>query len=73
METLLDWIFANKEWLFSGAGFGIAIIILRLIFKGMTKPSTSQKIRSGNNSINIQANRDVQINSGSKSDDAEKK
>lgn len=76
MNEIMDWINSNKEWLFNGAGGLVLITFLgfigRYIYK-KTSPSSSQKIRSGNNSINIQAGRDAKFSSGSQRDDLEKK
>jgi len=52
----MQWIVDNKEWFFSGAG----IFILTVIFSLFSK-STSMKQKSGKNSKNVQAKRDVNI------------
>lgn len=72
MEDFTNWIADNKGWLFSGLGIIIPTLIWRVFFKG-SQGSSSQKIRSGNNSINVQAGQDVKINNLSKSDDVEQK
>ena len=72
MEDILGWIVDNKKWLFSGAGVVFFSWIVRMIFKGK-QTTLSQKIRSGNNSTNIQAGRDIKIKSESKRNDAEEK
>lgn len=58
MEEFVSWIIKNKEWLFSGVGLVVAAWLARLIFKKINA-SSSQTIRAGNNSTNIQAGRDV--------------
>lgn len=60
MKEFIVWVIDNKEWLFSGAGVAAVIGIGGLIFK-KRNASPTQTIRSGNNSINIQANRDVNM------------
>jgi len=72
LEDFTNWIASNKEWLFSGLGITTLALIWRVFFKG-SQGSSSQKIRSGDNSINLQADRDVKFNNGSKADDLENK
>jgi len=69
LDKLTNWILDNKEWLFSGIGVLILILIGRFI-KGKQAES-SQSIRSKNDSTNIQAGRDVRINSKPKDNDVE--
>jgi len=70
LEEFVSWIIDNKDWLFSGAGVVVVLWALRLIFKKTFK-SSSQIIRSGNNSTNIQAGRDVKIRTTRKKSDVE--
>jgi hypothetical protein len=72
LEDFTNWVANNKEWLFSGLGITILALIWRVFFKG-SQGSSTQKIRSGDNSINIQTGRDVKFNNGSKKNDMEKK
>lgn len=72
MEDLINWISNNKEWIFSGAGIAIIGLIGRFIYKG-TQASSSQNIKSGKNSTNIQVGRDMNISNGSKNDNAGQK
>lgn len=53
----MEWIIANKEWVFSGIGvFAISLII------GITlRHKHVQKQRSGANSRNLQSGRDINI------------
>ena len=69
MEKILAWVIDNKEWLFSGVGIVIFGGLMRLIFK-KTFSSSSQCIRSGVNSINIQAGRNLNIGSKNKRNDS---
>jgi hypothetical protein len=55
-----DWVLKNKEWLFSGIGLVVFSWVVGVIFK-KTKASSTQTIRAGNNSTNVQASRDVSI------------
>lgn len=71
MEDFIAWVADNK--LLSGAGTALIAFLGRLIFKGMNNSSTSQKIRPGSNSTNVQVGRDMNIGSGSKADDVEQK
>ena len=59
IEKSIAWTLENKEWLFSGA-FIAVIPLMRWFFK-KKKDSPTQKIKSGDNSIIIQAGRDAKI------------
>lgn len=55
----MEWFITNKEWLFSGAGiFLISLIIGFFIKKGVTQKQTQ---KSGKNSKNYQAGRNITI------------
>ena len=54
MEQIFDFFSNNYEWIFSG--IGVFIISLFLLRK-----SKGQKQKVGNNSVGIQAGRDVKI------------
>ena len=82
MDELAQYISSNKEWIFSGVGVavltgiggGVLALLLWLLRTIIYKPeqaSVSQKIRSGSDSENIQAGRDVQVNDGLKKSDLE--
>lgn len=60
MENFVAWVIDNKEWLFSGVGLVVVAWVGRLIFK-KTCTSSTQTIRSGDSSTNIQAGRDIHI------------
>lgn len=70
MEEIVDWIIKNKNWLFSGVGGVVVVWMLRLIFK-KTFASSTQTIRSGDSSTNVQAGRDVNIGVKKKETDVE--
>ena len=72
MIEFLQFLEKNKEWLFSGAGVAVVILIVRLIFL-RSKSSLSQEIKSGDNSTNIQVGRDINIRDKSRSDDVDEK
>jgi len=57
-----QWILDNKEWLFSGAGLVLVVWIGRLTFR-RRKANTSQKIRSGKDSVNIQVGHNMNVRS----------
>ena len=60
----ITWISENKSWLFEGLGVAIISALAWFIFiRG--KPTASQKQKSGNNSINIQANGNIDITKSS--------
>ena len=62
MAQLGQWILDNMEWLFSGAGLALLVWIGRLIFR-RRKASTSQKIRAGKDSVNIQVGHNMNVRS----------
>lgn len=72
MDEVITWVIDNKEWLFSGVGAVVIAWIGRVIYK-RKQTAASQKIRSGRNSTNIQAGRDIKLNSKMKRDVGEKK
>lgn len=70
MQEFMAWLVENKEWLFSGAGLLIFSVMGRLLFKRIRAAST-QTIRSGDSSTNVQAGRDVNIGPKKKGNDVE--
>lgn len=62
---MIDYIVANKTWIFSGIGIlvitGICSFIA-IIFKRKKKNNSSQNQSSGNNSFNIQSKGNVTVN-----------
>ena len=67
LKEFVAWVLVNKQWLFSGAGLMVIAWIGRLIFKKRHASST-QTIRSGDSSTNVQAGRDVSIGSKKRND-----
>lgn len=61
----MDWIFNNKEWLFSGAGLTV-LGLIGYFFK--KKQQLNQKQKAGDNSTQIQGGRDVYAKVGDKND-----
>ncbi len=57
----MEWIWNNKEWVFSGIGVFIIGLIITLFIKKNSKKIT-QKQKSGNNSTNFQIGGNVEIN-----------
>jgi hypothetical protein len=72
LDELIQWLGANKEWIFSGVGVALAAWIGRVIFQGR-QTASSQEIRSGDKTINIQAGRDTRIETNSKHADVEER
>lgn len=70
MEEFVAWIVDNKQWLFSGAGLVVLAWIGRFIFKKKYASST-QTIRSGDGSTNVQAGRDVSVGTKKKANDVD--
>jgi predicted tellurium resistance membrane protein TerC len=60
---IIEWIIANKEWIFSGIGVLVITIVLNLIFR---KKSEKQIQKSGRNSKNYQAGNNITINKDDK-------
>mgnify|MGYP001350267401 CR=1 FL=1 len=56
---MLSWFINNKEWIFSGIGIFILGLFIRRAFKNKVQ-------RSGKNSINLMADRDINYNSATK-------
>ena len=65
MAKLGQWVLDNKEWLFSGIGGMLLIWIGRMLFN-RRKAASSQRIRSGRNSTNLQAGRDIHLKNEAK-------
>ena len=70
MEDFVAWVIDNKNWLFSGVGLVVIAWLGRLIFKRIYASST-QTIRSGDSSTNVQAGRDFNIVRKKKRNDEE--
>ena len=68
---IIDWLDANKEWVFSGIGVAIILIIIRFFFKRSQSKKQIQK--SGNNSINIQVGDNLNINTKETKDERTQK
>ncbi|MBD3307715.1 hypothetical protein GF348_15135 [candidate division KSB3 bacterium] len=68
MEDFIAWVVENKNWLFSGVGMMVLAWVGRLIFK-KASASSKQTIRSGDDSTNVQAGRDVHISTKRKGND----
>ncbi|NRT90080.1 hypothetical protein [Clostridium beijerinckii] len=62
----MKWIIENADWIFSGIGVTIILIIGGLFFKKKLDSKNVQTINSGNNSTNIQGGKNVNVNIGGK-------
>lgn len=62
----MKWIIENSDWIFSGIGVTIILIIGGLFFKKKLDNKNVQTINSGNNSTNIQGGKNVNVNIGGK-------
>jgi hypothetical protein len=60
LEKFIAWVIENKDWLFSGVGLTVFYWVGALFFK-KTNTSSTQTIRSGDSSTNVQAGRNVNI------------
>ena len=60
----MEWILANKEWLFSGLLVAIPTAVVGWLF-ARRHLHRSQVQKSGNGSINVQAGRNINIGRGS--------
>lgn len=67
----MAYLIENKEWLFSGVGIFIIAWIVKFFFR-RRQTTLSQTARSGSKSINIQAGRDISLQSNVKNGDVEK-
>ena len=65
----MDWIIANKQWLFEGALVAVPLAILGWVF-AKRAISHLQKQRGGHGSVNIQAGDDVSLGAGRQDDKA---
>lgn len=57
--NMWNWMIENKEWLFSGILIAVPIAVISWLISSNNK---SKIQKSGKNSTNIQADRDVNIN-----------
>jgi len=72
LEKFIDWVVNNKEWLFSGVGLVVLTWMGRLIYK-KNFVSSSQTIRAGDSSTNIQAARDINVGTNKTRHDEKKR
>ncbi len=71
---MVDWLIANKEWVFSGVGVVIVVSIVGFIFRHKKNASVEQHQVSGKNSINVQGagNINLSLNPTSEKKDVDK-
>lgn len=56
MESFIEFLYVNREWFFSGIGVFVITIFYNLF---LNKGGNNQNMKSGDNSINYMAGRDV--------------
>jgi hypothetical protein len=59
----MNWLLANKEWLFSGLLVAVPIALIGWLF-ARRRAHASQVQRSGNSSINLQAGGNINMGGG---------
>lgn len=55
----MEWIAANKEWLFGGAAVAVPLAIIGWL---LAARHNSQRQKGGDGSMNIQVGRDFKVN-----------
>jgi len=70
LETITSWLSEHYKWIFSGVGVTVIVGIFTLFFT-KKQASSSQIIRSGKGSTNIQSGRDVIIGTQTKKNDVD--
>ena len=58
----LTWVIDNKEWIFSGIGVAVITGVIALLKRRQN--GLTQRQRSGANSTNLQAGRNINLNQG---------
>jgi len=58
MEKILNYIWNNKEWIFSGIGVAVVTTVF-LLWRSKKSYSVTQKQKGGHGSVNIQIGRDM--------------
>ena len=61
MDAIICWVLENKQWLFSGVGGAIVLLLIGHVINKSIQPKLTQNIQTGHNSTNIQAGRDINI------------
>jgi hypothetical protein len=62
---MFDWLWKNREWVFSGVGVAAVVgIVAWFRNKGRSGSRIKQSQRSGHNATNIQSGRDINIGGG---------
>jgi hypothetical protein len=60
LDDFIAWVVNERKWLFSGVGVVVLSFVANLIIKKI-RSSTSQTIRTGNHSTNIQAGQNARV------------
>lgn len=71
MADITNYIINNKEWIFSGIGVFFLTLLVGLLFRQGTAKS-SQNIKAGDNSTNIQVGGDMNSGTQQKRDNKKK-
>lgn len=69
MVGSLKWIIENADWIFDGIGVTILVALGGLFVKKKLDNPSTQNIKTGNNSTNIQGGKDVNVTIGGKDND----
>ena len=63
LEWIYELIYDNKEWVFSGVGVAIVTVLVGSLLLNKRRNSPGQNQESGKASVNLQAARDINIQS----------
>jgi hypothetical protein len=59
--SVIDWVVENRQWVFSGIGVAVVVAVSRLIWRHRSEGIQEQS--GGDQSMNLQAGRDIHIDS----------
>ncbi|MGO1061081.1 hypothetical protein ACTL32_18365 [Planococcus sp. FY231025] len=66
---MFEWLFENKEWVFSGIGIPLLTLIIRGFWKKSNEKQVQADIHAGNYSTNIQNSNNIKVKNGRVEDD----
>ena len=58
---MFQWIWANREWVLSGAGVALIVSLVGWVTKRNRRMYPQQSQTGGHESLNLQAGRDISI------------
>jgi hypothetical protein len=61
---MFDWLWKNKEWVFSGVGVAVIAGLVAWLRSSKQKIALKQTQRSGAHSTNLQAGGDINVGGG---------